>query len=257
MSAAPTQASIAPLGHESSQARTTSSNSNGALYTEAFFKSQRSGSRRTAELVLPIVRQLVNPQSVLDVGCGVGPWLAAWRAAGVSDVMGIDGSHVKLDALEIPRENFRTHDLSTPLRLDRTFDLAMSLEVGEHLPTAIAPAFVDTLTSSAPAVLFSAAIPCQGGVGHVNEQWQSWWADLFSARGFVALDCIRPAIWANESAEWWYAQNAILYIRQDVLDRTPQLRAAWRASRHQPLDIVHPHQFVLAALDALRLKAIS
>lgn len=229
---------------------------NSALYTEAFFKSQRSGSRRTADLVVPILQRLMNTRSVLDVGCGVGPWLAAWRAAGVHDVLGIDGEHVKLDALEIPRASFRTHDLATPLRIDRTFDLAMSLEVGEHLPTAASQAFVDLLTHAAPAVLFSAAIPCQGGVGHVNEQWQSWWADLFSTRGFVAVDCVRPAIWSDESAEWWYAQNAILYVRHDMLDRHETLRSAWTAARHQPLDVVHPQQFVLAALDSLRLKAV-
>lgn len=246
-----------PAGSEASRPPTATPKSNDALYTEAFFNSQRSGSRRTADLVIPILQRLLIPTSVLDVGCGVGPWLAAFRATGVRDVLGVDGAHVKLDALEIPREQFHTHDLATPLHVERTYDLAMSLEVGEHLPTAIAPTFVETLTRAAPAVFFSAAIPCQGGVGHVNEQWQSWWADLFAARGFVAIDCVRPAIWSDESAEWWYAQNAILYVREDSIEQYPRLKAAWLASRHQPLDIVHPQQFVLAALDSLRLKTLS
>src|SRR6185437_3265527 len=93
----------------------------------------------------------------------------------------------------------------------RRFDLACSLEVAEHLPRERASDFVGLLTRSAPIVLFSAAIPGQGGNHHINEQWQSYWSELFRSRSFQAFDCIRPIVYGNPAVDWWYRQNTIVY----------------------------------------------
>ncbi len=34
-------------------------------------------------------------------------------------------------------------------------------------------------------MLFDAAVPGAGGKGHVNEPWQSFWAEKFAARGLA------------------------------------------------------------------------
>lgn len=219
-------------------------------YTPKWFSGQVTTSATSAELVVPRIISLLHPRSVVDVGCGLGAWLAAFIKAGVSDIQGVDGDYVDRSMLAIPPEKFRAHDLTTPLRLDRTFDLAVSLEVAEHLPESAAETFVDSLTRLAPegAIVFSAAVPGQGGNHHVNERWPSWWAAKFAARGFMPADALRPSVWAEHSVEWWYRQNTILYISAPRLaapDGEP-LRRLVEDTRSRPLDVVHPEMFEVA-----------
>jgi SAM-dependent methyltransferase len=221
-------------------------------YTGEFYRIHRDGSRRSAEAVVPVVVDLVRPGSVVDVGCGVGVWLSVFRRHGIEDVVGIDGSYVDRNLLEIPPERFRSADLRGRIRLHRRFDLVVSLEVAEHLPPETARAFIESLTMLGPIVLFSAAIPHQGGVGHVNEQWPDYWAERFREYGYVAMDCIRPKIWRDDSVDWWYAQNTLLYAEHERVARHPHLRAAQEATGEVPLSMVHPRKY-LAVLDWLRL----
>lgn len=92
-------------------------------------------------------------------------------------------------------------DLRTCPNLKRSFDLACALEVAEHLPADVANQFVALLVNAAPVEVFSAAIPRQGGKGHVNEQWPTYWASLFANHGYMAVDCIRPAVYGNEHVD--------------------------------------------------------
>jgi SAM-dependent methyltransferase len=213
-------------------------------YSESFFSAQASGSRHSAEAVAPLILELVDARSVVDVGCGVGTWLSVFRAHGIDDVLGIDGDYVPLEQLEIPTEQFHTADLTQPLRIGRRFDLAVSLEVAEHLPPSTSEQFVASLVGLADLVLFSAAIPRQRGSNHVNERWQSWWADRFAEHGFVPVDCVRRRIWSNPSVEWWYAQNVILYASRDRLVANPRLRQEYELMGTSQLSLVHPAQYV-------------
>lgn len=193
-------------------------------YTTRFFANIAGGSRRSAMRILPVAFELASPGSMIDIGCGTGAWLAAAGALGVSDVVGVDGAYVRREQLEIPPDRFIATDLAT-LTFDtlrghaaaggRRFDMAMSMEVAEHLPEAFASGFVELLTSLAPVVLFSAAIPFQGGTGHLNEQFPSWWARRFAERGYVPLDVIRGRVWDDPSVEWWYRQNTLLFVAAD------------------------------------------
>ena len=202
------------------------------MYGRVEFERQQQRSRIAAGAIIPLVLQATSARSVVDVGCGVGTWLAACAENGIEDYLGIDGYHVDADLLQIPRQHFRTADLREPLTLDRSYDLALSVEVAEHLPPEAGPALVKQLTGAAPAVLFSAAIPGQTGPGHINERWQSYWADLFARNGLFPVDRIRPAIWSLDEIPFWYRQNVILYLRRD---RLPADYAPPRI-----LDVVHP-----------------
>ena len=138
---------------------------------------------------------------------------------GVGDVIGLDGDYVDRATLHIPPDSFLPRDLNHPLNMDRRFDLAVSVEVAEHLAPDLAVQFVDELTKLAPAVLFSAAIPNQDGNHHVNERWPSYWAALFGQFGFSPFDVVRPQVWRNEQVEPWYAQNVILYLSDGLADK--------------------------------------
>jgi SAM-dependent methyltransferase len=214
----------------------------GTLYRGTFF---RHPAQRSADAIVPVVIDLVRPRSVVDIGCGTGTWLAAFRRHGVPDVFGIDGDWVPRDRLEIPREQFAPHDLSQPLDLGRRFDLAICLEVAEHLPAASADALVALLTRHAPVVLFSAAIPGQGGTGHVNEQWPGYWLDRFAQRDYLAVDCLRPRFWNDDRVEGCYAQNMRLLVSATALAENEAIRRERQVQVAFPLDAVHPR--VLAA----------
>lgn len=204
-------------------------------YDRAFYLDQAAGSARSASVIVPLLHELLPVRSVCDVGCGVGTWLRCWLDEGAADVLGIDGDHVSRDQLLIPGDNFCAADLRQPLPCDRRFDLAMSLEVAEHLPPTRAESFVADLASLAPVVLFSAAIPGQGGTQHVNERWQSYWASLFAREGFVVVDALRPRIWHDERIDYWYRQNILLFCRHGAIETSAL-----------PLDVVHPEQFAAA-----------
>jgi SAM-dependent methyltransferase len=209
-------------------------------YTAEFFAEHAPGSRRSALEILPRVLEWIPVSSVVDVGCGVGTWLSVIRELGVSDTLGVDGPHLDATQLLIPSLNFLAADLAAPPPLGRTFDLAMSLEVAEHLPPAAARPFITYLTTLAPVVLFSAAIPGQGGVNHVNEQWPSYWAALFGELDFVTIDSVRSAIWNDENIDWWYAQNVLLFAEKSYVNRSPVLQLMVNQTDLRRLDVVHP-----------------
>jgi len=202
-----------------------------ASYDEDFFRHQMTGSRRSAERIVRIATELLSPASVVDVGCGVGTWLAEFRAQGAQEIRGFDGDYVDRSLLQIPPEAFTPADLEQPLPQTRRYDLAISMEVAEHLSPERGPSLVRDLTGLAPAVLFSAAVPHQGGTDHVNERWQDYWAGLFEANGYAVRDCVRPRIWDDAQVEPWYAQNALLYT-------APEVELATGGA--MPLRVVHP-----------------
>jgi hypothetical protein len=131
-------------------------------------------------------------------------------------------------------------DLRHRISLARSFDLAISLEVAEHLPESRAESFVEDLTRLAPMVLFSAAIPGQGGRDHVNEQWQTYWAAMFSQHDYTLCDFLRPKIWNNRRIAYWYRQNILLFCNRRSLETFPELEHSPHSLR---LSLVHPEQF--------------
>jgi hypothetical protein len=155
------------------------------------------------------------------------------------------------------------HDLSKPFTLNEKFDLVVSLEVAEHLPESSAASFVDALAALGNTILFSAAVPYQIGEHHLNLQWQDYWANLFAARGYVAVDAIRPLVWRNSSVSFWYKQNMLLFVDRTHLFSQPRLRQAWELTRQDQLSIVHPEFVTLVdraispeQLDRLSLKEV-
>lgn len=216
-------------------------------YTEKFYQTYADESARAAGRVVPQVIELLAPRSVIDVGCGIGTWLSVFRACGVTEAIGVDGNEVAVEQLRIPAETFVRHDLRAPLPFaGRTFDLAMSLEVAEHLPEETASAFIAGLVALAPVVVFGAAIPHQGGHHHINEQWPTYWAQKFAAHGYATVDWLRPRIWGDERVAYYYAQNTLLFVRADRLRALPALAPFVVAADDPTLSKVHPAKWTEA-----------
>ncbi len=220
-------------------------------YTADFFKTGALlQSYASAQHIARLVLEIVPAHSVLDIGCGRGDFLRAFAEAGITDIMGLDGDYVPRDALVIDPRAFRVADLGRGFDLQRRYDLVLSLEVAEHLPPASAELFVRSLVRHGSVVLFSAAVPHQGGTGHLNEQWPSYWAAHFDRLGYKPYDVIRPLIWRDERVAWWYRQNTLLFATEAAASALPRLAAASPSSLGV-LDRVHP-QLYLAQSEGLR-----
>ena len=228
------------------------------VYSRKFFEN-RQGTSKSAEEIVPLILELIHPKRLIDVGCGMGEWLSVFIKHGVSDILGVDGDWVDKDALLIPKEKFLPFDLRKPIRMDKQFDLVISLEVAEHLSEECAETFVDSLTALGPAIVFSAAIPFQASPPHhINEQWPEYWVKLFQNRGYVVIDCLRKKIWDNNNVEWWYAQNMLIFVTRDYLKTNELLQREAENTNVSMLSVVHPKRYLaVARYEALDLRVRS
>ena len=188
-----------------------------------------------ANQVLPLLFEIYKPQSILDVGCGLGNWIQVAKTLGVPNVTGVDGSYVNRSLLKISNEEFVEKDLTKNFDLGKKFDLAICLEVAEHLPESSADGLIQSLTQHTDVIMFSAALPGQGGQNHINEQWPDYWQKIFTKHGFEMIDYFRPKIWNNQKIERWYRQNLFLVVRNGHSLSTGKNLSA--------LSLIHPELF--------------
>lgn len=220
-------------------------------YTGEFFDSIEQGALSSARTVLPLVFQHLAPGTVVDVGCGTGCWLRVAEELGATCVHGVDGAYVDPDSLRIGAEAFTARDLETDpfgaqaVEAHGRFDLCLSLEVAEHLPPARAASFVEQLCTLSDVIVFSAAVPGQRGVHHVNEQWPAYWAGLFDSRDFGCFDMLRFEVWDNMDVNWWYVQNLLVFCRRRSEGHERLSLAFEEVSR--PRALVHPRLFTRSA----------
>jgi SAM-dependent methyltransferase len=226
-------------------------------YSESFYDAMTDSNLASARAVVPQVLDLIGRvTSVVDVGCGRGLWLKAFLENGITDIFGVDGDWVNPQDLSIDPSSFQSVDLEKPLLLQRTFDLAISLEVAEHLSPEKADMFVKGITTLAPVILFSAAIPGQGGTDHRNEQWPAYWIQLFSHHGYTPIDAVRSRVWSNKKVAFFYAQNCLLFVKNSELNRFPQLAEMAKNAVAVP-HYVHPTLFERVHEDATRWKMVA
>jgi hypothetical protein len=187
------------------------------IYNDDFYDRQISGSYLSAKIYLGHLNKFLTIKSVSDIGCGRGSWLKASKELGALTLIGFDGGWNSQANMIEKAITFKSCDLNH-LETDGTekLDLAISLEVAEHLEPSSALSFVKSLTDLSDVVLFGAAYTGQGGTNHINEQPPSYWASIFIEEfDFVPFDLFRPIFWSDDRIEYWYRQNTFLYVRKN------------------------------------------
>jgi hypothetical protein len=189
------------------------------VYDADFYHRNRESAKRSARpILIGLLQDLrscgLEVGSAVDVGCGCSGWLDEIKELGVNTTFGVEGEWAK------PYHDQKAHtlyygDLTENHLKDVCPDIALCLEVAEHLPESKATDLVDTLAAYSGIVLFSAAVPGQGGENHVNEQPHRYWANKFLDIDYVTLDIVRPRFWSNRSIDWWYRQNCYLMVSID------------------------------------------
>lgn len=187
------------------------------IYNKNFYEDQMDGSKMSASKIFPILFKEYFPSSVIDIGCGTGAWLKIALENGVKEIKGVDGDYVDYNSLQIPKDFFIPKDISQIEFKDigTRYDLAVSLEVAEHLDIKDSENFIKLLTELSDVVLFSAAVPYQGGTNHLNENWLEFWASLFKSFDFYPIDIIREKIWDDPDVCYWYKQNIMVFAKKE------------------------------------------
>lgn len=207
------------------------------LYDTAFYDMVAPGSKRSAKVILPLVlKSMPEAHRFLDVGCGSCEWLLTLNRL-VPDhyTVGIDGHPQNEHGIS----HYIRADISQPGSVAHVslYDLVISLEVAEHLPEERATSFVGELCQMGDVILFSAAIPGQGGVGHVNEQWPGYWVEKFESWGYQVSGALRFAIWDDTDVENWYRQNLLVAVRADQVQHYPNW---FETPLARVIPLVHP-----------------
>jgi hypothetical protein len=85
----------------------------------------------TAERVVRLVYDKIKVCSVFDVGRGRGLWLAVAAELGAIETIGIEGTWIEAQSAYIAPDHILRQDLELEFNLNQSFDLVMSVEVGE------------------------------------------------------------------------------------------------------------------------------
>ncbi len=153
-------------------------------------------------------------------------------------IAGVDGPWVDQRYLKFEQQYFYTRNLeSEGLGLQIRPDLVTCIEVGEHLSPSRAGTLCKDLTSFGAPILFSAAVPGQGGHGHQNEQYMSYWAELFYNLGYLPVDFLHEFLWVDESLPFWLRQNPVVFY---PLSKISGWRKNYLVNNSTTLDRIHP-----------------
>lgn len=187
------------------------------IYDADYYKQTIEGPavRSSGTIAHSIVTEF-QAKRVIDVGCGTGALLEALRSRGC-EVCGLEYSAVALEYCRSRQLDVEKFDLEHDSVDGRgPFDVAVSMEVAEHLPQSVADRYVSLLTRLSRVIVFTAATPGQGGADHVNEQPPEYWIGKFRQQGFEYAEALthrwRAGWKAAGDVEAWYHQNLLVFV---------------------------------------------
>lgn len=213
-------------------------NLSSSFYSEKFYKDISLTSLAGAKRIVPFINFLFPCiKTVVDIGCGTGAFLSYFAKQG-KYIKGYDFGEGLKNNLIIDKSNFIEQDLTKPIDVKEKVDLCISLEVAEHIDKNYEDIFILNLINFSDIILFSAAIPNQGGTNHINCQWPDHWGIIFSKYGYFCYDILRPIFWEDNEIPWWYRQNIMLFINNNSKVEIDKNYANLNCMR-----LIHPRKF--------------
>lgn len=206
-----------------------------AAYNPALFAFYHLIARDNAPGVVGAVAETFPAaHSYLDVGAGSGAFSAEARRRGKYVVACEHSPFGRLFA-RAQSVDARPFDLMQDPPADAgVADLALCLEVAEHLPPPMGDDLVRFLASRASTIVFSAAHPGQGGTGHLNEQPKSYWIDRFEQAGGthdeLGSQRLVDAMERYELTRPWYRENAMVFRGRPADAYMPNTASTVRAA---------------------------
>lgn len=187
------------------------------IYDKKFFDNTKKFESASAQSIVNILIKYFKPKSVVDVGCGIGIYLAEFSKRGI-EIKGYDGA-VSAISGSLAGKKIKKYDLNQPLNAEKKYDLCLCIEVAEHLPYESANILLDSLTGLSDIIVFTAATPGQGpkSIGHINEQPHEFWVDLFKIRRFTLNKKLTEEIkkeMSDQNVIWWIIKNIMIYQKQ-------------------------------------------
>ena len=183
-------------------------------YKNLFFINEDRIALKAASKIVPYILKNIDIKSVIDVGCGTASWLYIFKKNGILNILGLD-SHKNISSLRISQEEFMNKNLENEIISDKFYDLAISLEVAEHINPKHSIHFISDLCRLSNIILFSAATPGQGGENHINENPLDYWRIIFRENGYYPYDVIRNEFASEQDIAPWYRFNTILYVKEE------------------------------------------
>jgi SAM-dependent methyltransferase len=185
------------------------------FYDDEFFDMTIRTEEPSAHIVIDTLLEHYRPKSVVDIGCGCGIYMKEFLKRGVSDVLGFDGSEWALKKSMVPDGFIKIHNLQTSLKLNRKFDMCICIEVIEHIDSEFSDKVLNTLCSLSDIVVFTAAVPGQLGVNHINLKPHEYWIDQFNVRGYVLDELTYPIrkLFERDNVVWWVTNNFMVFKR--------------------------------------------
>jgi hypothetical protein len=160
-----------------------------------------------SDIIINIINEK-KPALVYDFGCGYGEYIK-----NISE-LGIEAIGFEAHPNKTIYKNIEELDLSIPVVLERSADISISLEVGEHIPVEFEQIFIDNICNNTKnTVIFSWAVEGQGGDGHVNCRNNDYIILEMAKRGFV-FDPSILEIRKNFNSNHWFYNTAMLFHKK-------------------------------------------
>lgn len=182
---------------------------------------------------------LVEPRTVLDIGCAKGLLVQALASLGV-DAHGSDISEFAIASAH-PDVAHRLTVASATESIEGRYDLITCVEVLEHMSPGDAQKAIDAMCEATDRILFSSTPADFHESTHVNVQPTAQWAAWFAERGFYR----RTDADTSFLTAW-----AILFERDDPSRRTLVERYETKLSP-MDLEVNEKRQALLEASRAL------
>jgi glycosyltransferase involved in cell wall biosynthesis len=154
------------------------------------------------------ISEELSPDKVLDLGCGPGMHVKAMRKLGINAIGYDINPRIKYSEFVQQKSVFDVKEKA---------ELAICLEVAEHLPEEEAANFAKAVANCIKkegVLIWSAAHPGQGGIGHINCQPKEYWQKLLEEIGLVRDEELELKMLDYISSGYhmlWFVQNAMVF----------------------------------------------